>query len=379
MIRTRSSSAIAVSVLALAFLGCNAILDNQPGALFDEAGASPGSIVSADAATDAPALPGPEDAGAKANADADADAGATPGAPCPAGQQACFGACVSMTDPLYGCGNPSCTSCPSTHSTMGCMGRSCVVAACDPGYADCNAKSADGCEVDLSKSVTCGACNATCGPASPLCAPAGASFQCTNGCLPIAPLACGAECVDPQTSPIDCGGCNIKCPIVANATIACNGGACAFTCKPSFHACTGKCVARTDPATCGADCAPCAAPIGGTATCVNDTCGKLCEGPSHLCGAKCVSVGVADNDPMACGAGCLVCPAAANAAPSCTAGACGLACALGFGNCDANPANGCEATFATDPLNCGHCGKSCGAQLCVAGLCVVPVVVPVVP
>jgi hypothetical protein len=375
MIRTRSSSAIAVSVLALAFFGCNAILDNQPGALFDEAGASPGSIVSADAAVDAPTLPRPEDAGANA----DADAGTTPGAACPAGQQTCFGACVSMTDPLYGCGNPSCTSCPSTHSTMGCMGRSCVVAACDPGYADCNAKSADGCEVDLSKALTCGACNATCGAASPLCAPAGASFQCTNGCLPVAPLACGAECVDPQTSPIDCGGCNIKCPVVANATIACNSGACAFACKPAFHACTGKCVAKTDPATCGVDCAPCAAPLGGTATCVNDICGKQCAAPSHLCGARCVGVGPVDNDPMACGAGCLVCPAAANAAPSCTAGVCGLTCAAGFGNCDANPANGCEATLAIDPLDCGLCKKACAVgQPCVAGLCVVPVV-PAVP
>jgi hypothetical protein len=46
-----------------------------------------------------------------------------------------------------------------------------------------------------------------------------------------------------------------------------------------------------------------------------------------------------------------------------------VACSAGFGNCDANAANGCEAAFASDPLNCGMCGKSCAGQACVAGVC----------
>ncbi|GAC1523009.1 MAG: hypothetical protein NVS3B10_23110 [Polyangiales bacterium] len=35
-----------------------------------------------------------------------------------------------------------------------------------------------------------------------------------------------------------------------------------------------------------------------------------------------------------------------------------LTCAPGFGDCDGNPANGCEADFAKDPKNCGGCGKT---------------------
>jgi hypothetical protein len=50
---------------------------------------------------------------------------------------------------------------------------------------------------------------------------------------------------------------------------------------------------------------------------------------------------------------------------------CGLACNAGFGNCDAMTANGCEAVFVSDPLNCGVCGKSCAGQPCVNGVCAV--------
>ena len=301
---------LGVGVLALAFLGCNTLLDNQLGTprLDEEAGTPP---------EPAAGQPGPVDR----PADPSGDAGETPSSSgCPVGQQVCFGTCVSTTDPLYGCGDPGCGPCSSTHGTMACQGRQCIVSACEPGYSDCNAKGADGCEVDLSRAATCGSCNAACGTAAPLCAPSGPSFQCTNGCTPGAPLACGAECVDPQTSVNDCGGCNLKCAVVANAITACNAGVCAFACKVQFHACGGACASRTDPASCGAACTPCPVPVGGSATCVNDTCGAKCHGQSTLCGGKCVG----------------------------------------------------DSAFAADPLNCGACGKSCAGQACVKGKCVAP-------
>ena len=34
-------------------------------------------------------------------------------------------------------------------------------------------------------------------------------------------------------------------------------------------------------------------------------------------------------------------------------------CNAGFGNCDNNVQNGCEANFQTDNANCGACGKAC--------------------
>jgi hypothetical protein len=161
------------------------------------------------------------------------------------------------------------------------------------------------------------------------------------------------------------------CPVIMNSTSQCNLGVCGFTCKPDFHACAGnKCPAKTDPMACGADCVVCPVPVGGAATCTNDVCGATCPGASHVCGNKCVT-----NDPTACGAACTACAAPPNGTAACVAEVCGLgACSAGFGNCDANAANGCETTFANNPNHCGMCGRVCAAptQACVAGVCQAP-------
>ncbi len=211
-----SGLALIASTLTFALVGCNTLLDNNPGTPIDtdEAGTLPDPTTQPTSG-DPSQVPG-------------SDAGGSAG--CPAGQQTCFGTCVSMLDPVYGCGDPSCAPCASPHATTACQGRQCVVSACEPGYANCNAKAADGCEVDLSQAKTCGSCNAACGASAQLCAPLGPSFQCTSACAPGAPLQCGAECVDPQTSVNHCGGCSTKCAAVANATTMCNAGACGFAC-----------------------------------------------------------------------------------------------------------------------------------------------------
>lgn len=362
MMRPILGALVTSGVLAFTFLGCNAILDNQPGTLVEggDGGTSPD-----------PGAPTPPDEEPPVS---DPDAGTTtpdtgrPPSTCPAGTQLCFGTCVSTADPVFGCGDPSCKPCPSAHATMGCRAGKCAVTTCDPGYADCNATAGDGCEKDLSKATSCGTCNAVCGAASPFCTPSGPTFQCTNGCAPAAPLNCGAECVDPLTSTNHCGGCNLKCTPVPNGTNACTTGICTFTCKAQFHACAGTCVGTTDPTACGPACTACPVPPGGAATCIADTCGITCAAPSKACGGKCT----APTDPTACGAACTVCPVPPNAVATCAANACGFTCSAGFGNCDATPANGCETTFATDPLNCGACGKSCTGQPCVDGICQPP-------
>lgn len=49
-------------------------------------------------------------------------------------------------------------------------------------------------------------------------------------------------------------------------------------------------------------------------------------------------------------------------------------CGMGTGDCDGNPANGCEANLLSDEANCGACGTSCDAAasanaVCGAGTC----------
>ena len=48
---------------------------------------------------------------------------------------------------------------------------------------------------------------------------------------------------------------------------------------------------------------------------------------------------------------------------------CKIECSSGFGNCDSNDFNGCEAVVTDDPLNCGACGHDCGGGACVEGKC----------
>lgn len=71
----------------------------------------------------------------------------------------------------------------------------------------------------------------------------------------------------------------------------------------------------------------------------------------------------------------MMCPSGANGTPQCSDGACSLACNTGFGNCDELASNGCEATLATDRMNCGSCGRACtSSQSCVAGTCMTSVI-----
>ncbi len=265
--RRRRSRAILGSV-AFLIAGCNSILDNRPAKLDPAA-------LSADVTGE---RKGPSDSGA-----------------------------------------PTCEPCNLAHATSECREQQCAVHACDRGYADCNGDPLDGCEIDVSKPATCGSCNDACPADKPVCAPANGTFACASGCSDTAPLLCGGACVAPLTSVDHCGGCDGRCPDVSNAASACNDGHCSFTCKASYHACSGSCVLDTDA--------------------------------TH------------------CGASCTACPLPPNATATCTGNACGFSCTTGFADCNLDPKDGCESKLDSDPRNCGACGRSCDGGTCATGAC----------
>jgi tRNA A-37 threonylcarbamoyl transferase component Bud32 len=162
------------------------------------------------------------------------------------------------------------------------------------------------------------------------------------------------------------------------------GGAVAYvrtrpvTCDAGFSDCNGDrsdgCEAdlAKDPANCGACGATCNAGDG-TLVCVKGHCEvarcqaaslRDCNGdPGDGCEAD------LRTDEKNCGDCGSVCSGQGAKQATCKAGKCEIDCKTGFGDCDHGGANGCEAVFASDALNCGRCGVSCGDSACVEGLC----------
>jgi hypothetical protein len=112
--------------------------------------------------------------------------------------------------------------------------------------------------------------------------------------------------------------------------------------------------------------------VGGDCTCP--------EGQA-ACTGSCIDI---LGDPLNCnGCGAVCPPGGPNTVPTCSAGACDLACVTGYGDCDADPASGCETALAAgDSTHCGGCGVTCGAtEECLVDSCVdrAPVVVDTIP
>jgi len=159
-----------------------------------------------------------------------------------------------------------------------------------------------------------------CGPAAPVVEDQGDNFdpQTTRAgqpsCQEFGLSDCNGDCVDLDTSFLDCGACGHAC--LDNQS--CDGGACVEGCAADKTDCAGECVDLHTSAThCGA------------------------------CARNCADIN----------------------ALTCVAGQC-QTCAQGFGDCNGNANDGCETSTRTSDLNCGGCGQVCGSgQHCAAGIC----------
>ena len=76
------------------------------------------------------------------------------------------------------------------------------------------------------------------------------------------------------------------------------------------------------------------------------------------------------SDPKNCGMCGKACVAGPHGTAACTSSACGLACDTGFADCNKVAVDGCESPSDTDPNNCGKCGNVCPNKgTCVMGAC----------
>ena len=274
------------------------------------------------------------------------------------------------------------TACSFANAGASCSTGACTLGSCTSGYADCDAIASNGCETSLRTLTDCAACGTACSLAH-------AVASCASGSCNLSSCAAGYGNCNGSTGDgceiqlntlANCGGCGTACNL-ANATSSCGTGTCAIvSCNAGFANCDGI-VANgcetstrtlTDCGTCGTACTV----MSGTPTCATGTCQVSscgagfadCDGnPGNGCETSTRTL----TNCGSCGTACSL----SNATPTCSTGTCAIStCNAGWGDCDGNPANGCE-TQLNSVLNCTMCGVTCmlanAGTTCAAGSCMI--------
>lgn len=130
---------------------------------------------------------------------------------------------------------------------------------------------------------------------------------------------CRGSCVDTSRNPVHCGACGASC----RADETCRAGRCEVVTSPTDATAEVAVDAASEPA-----------PV------------------VRMCRVN------------------LDCTNPPNGSGACAHGWCGVVCHIGHADCDDNPENGCETTPASDPANCGACGRICDeGTVCTSGRC----------
>jgi hypothetical protein len=262
------------------------------------------------------------------------------------------------------CCGSSCAACPGvSHAIAQCRNQACDF-VCDAGFH----KDGAGCAMDGNA--------ACCGPACTRCsAPANAVAACQAGQCAFTCNA-GYHAVGDACQANDdvacCGpSCRTCSPTRASATASCGPTGCTdpSPCLSTHHDCNGLCVANDAVATCGAACTPCPDRPNATVACGGGACVYTCTSnfadcdgnPSNGCEANlltdvqnCGGCATANKDPHICAAG-------GNHQQICVNGQCG--CPAGWGNCNDDSSDGCEVNLQTSNVHCGACNPHNPSEL----------------
>jgi hypothetical protein len=174
----------------------------------------------------------------------------------------------------------------------------------------------------------------------------------------------------------------VPCP----TTSLCRAGACGLTeadvCPAGRLDCdrnpANGCEAApaSDAANCGECGVACRFP-NARAACVLGVCELTCEANRGNCDDNPANGCEADlqNGATSCGSCQTECGEVENATNTCVAGRCVFACAPGYADCDGRPDNGCEVNLSVSNGNCGRCGMACAlpnaASECMDAACAV--------
>ncbi|MBL8685464.1 MAG: hypothetical protein JNK05_40185 [Myxococcales bacterium] len=297
--------------------------------------------------------------------------GSSCGTGCPPGQSRCGGACVDTQTDVANCGMCGRT-CSLANASAACTAGNCRVAMCNSGFGDCDSNAANGCETSLNTAMNCGVCGRACSGATPNCNTS--TGMCTSGCTG-AQVRCGTACVDTTTDESNCGSCGNACPSRPNAAVSCAASACRYTCNAGFGDCDGNmangCETALNSTTHCGMCGRACSFANGSASCTAGSCALAgcTTGFGNCDGNMTNGCETPLNSTTHCGMCSRAC-AVANGAATCASGTCQVAsCNGGFGNCDGNPANGCETNTTNTPAHCSNCGNGCPSRANASTTC----------
>ncbi len=302
--------------------------------------------------------------------------------PCPSGTADCDsdpgnGCEVDTQSDVGHCGACD-AACSDVNATAACVQGKCEL-TCNVGFGDCDDDVATGCEQDIHGDLSnCGACGQVCSVAG------GGEAACSGGVCGVACDPGYADCdakvangceTDTDGDPDNCGGCGRVCSS-EHATPSCSDGFCVAQCDVRWGDCDDDVLAScetdlgTNPLHCGA-CDHACSSVHGTAMCTNAGCWTDCDVGWGDCDGKSETGCETDTKSSAqhCG-GCFAeCGPYANAVASCVASACKMTCNAGWQSCNGIQADGCEINLKTDPSHCGACWHGCQGATCVDGKC----------
>jgi hypothetical protein len=295
--------------------------------------------------------------------------------------------CETQVNTVDHCG--SCTNkCLNPNGTTSCNGTACVP-VCAGGFGDCNGNPSDGCETDTTTSGThCGGCGKPCTNTN------GSGSVCSgSACTPPVCAQGFANCdtnnwngceTNLLTDTDNCGACGFRCQNAHGGT-ACVAGVCVPTCLGGYDDCDGhpengcELFVQNDNANCGGCAKACTNANGSGSQCTSGACtAPTCNGNFANCdgnnwnGCEVDLRSTTDH----CGT-CAVACVNAHGSTACQSSVCSPSCDPSWGNCDANPVNGCETDLQTTSAHCGGCNRPCTSahgsnSTCSGGACTAP-------
>jgi len=175
----------------------------------------------------------------------------------------CGTSCVATSGDTRHCGACG-VACELANAAATCLGGSCEVLRCDPGYADCDGDPGNGCEIEPDSDVMhCGACDAACGAVrdgTASCIAGSCRVDCSTGFRDCdGEYATGCE-VNTGSDVTQCGSCGQAC-VSRNGTSICADGICTVSsCDTGYGDCDSggydyngcETVVDTDTSNCGA-------------------------------------------------------------------------------------------------------------------------------